>query len=184
MSKKILIIAGAIAGVAIVAGALIARHYFNVNKENGSVQIIGGADGPTSIFLAGKTGDITDEYIPGTDEQGQYIGQDKEAVGYYKRIGIAKADETYEEMLELQDIAKQGYLVVNEDGTAYFDLDGEKTEYTFDKKNFYLIDDTDKANGFSYTYIGGRLIISDDTTVTQYLRLTDEELEAYLESNE
>ena len=48
-----LIIAGATIGF-VVAGALIAKHFISVNKENHAVQIIGGADGPTSVFLAGK----------------------------------------------------------------------------------------------------------------------------------
>ena len=118
-----------------------------------------------------------------TDERGVYIGQDKEVIGYYKRIGIAKIDGTYEDMLELRDTEKQGYLVANDDGTAYFDLDGEKTEYVFDKKNFYLCDDTERANGFRYTCINRKLIINDGTTITQYLRLTDAELASYLESD-
>lgn len=167
-----LIVVGAAAGVAIVAGALVARHFINVNKENKAVEIIGGADGPTTIFLAGKI----------LDDNGEYIGQDKEVIGYYKRVGIAKVDETYEEMLELLDEGKQGYLVVNDDGTAYFDLNGEKTEYTFDKKNFYQSDDSEKVYEYTYTYIGGKLVLSDGTTVTQYLRLADEELEEYLGS--
>ena len=50
-----------------------------------------------------------------TDEQGVYIGQDKEVIGYYKRIGIAKIGGTYEDMLELRDIEKQGYLIANDD---------------------------------------------------------------------
>ena len=118
-----------------------------------------------------------------TDEQGVYIGQDKEVIGYYKRIGIAKIGGTYEDMLELRDIEKQGYLIANDDCTAYFELNGEKTEYVFDGSNFYLIDDTEKANGFQYTCINGRLIINDGETITQYMRLTDEEIAAYLESD-
>lgn len=42
-----LIIAETTIGVA-VAGVLIAKHFIKVDKENHSVQIIGGADGPTS----------------------------------------------------------------------------------------------------------------------------------------
>ena len=117
-----------------------------------------------------------------TDEQGNYIGQDKEVIGYYKRIGIAKIDSTYDDMLKLRDIEKQGYLVVNDDNTAYFELDGVRTEYVFDASNFYLSDDKDRVNGFRYTCINTRLIINDKTYLTQYLRLTDEELEAYLDS--
>lgn len=112
-----------------------------------------------------------------------YIGQDKEAVGYYKRISIAKDGETYEEMKKQLEIMKKGYLVLKDDGTAFFELDGEITEYTFDKKNFYMSDDTKMEKGFPYTYINGSLIINDGKTVTQYSRLTDEELESYLKSS-
>ncbi len=118
-----------------------------------------------------------------TDENGVYIGQDKEVVGYYKRTGIVKVGETYEDMLELRDIEKQGYLVANDDGTAFFELGGKKTEFVFDNAYFYLSDDAKKTNGFHYTCINGRLIINDGTTITQYLRLTDEELASYLASN-
>ena len=125
--------------------------------------------------------DTVDDWIDSiTDEQGVYIGQDKEVVGYYKRIGIAKIGGTYEDMLELRDIEKQGYLIANDDCTAYFDLDGEKTEYVFDGSYFYMSDDTERSNGFQYTCINGRLIINDGETITQYMRLTDEELSAYL----
>ena len=58
-----LIIAGATVG-AVVAGVLIAKHFIHVDKENHSVQIIGGADGSTSVFLAGK--------IPGDRKQAEY----------------------------------------------------------------------------------------------------------------
>ena len=118
-----------------------------------------------------------------TDENGVYIGQDKEVPGYYKRIGVVKIGGTYEDMLELRDIEKQGYLVANDDGTAFFELDGEKTEFVFDGAYFYLSDDTERSNGFRYTCINGRLIIDDGTTITQYLRLTDEELASYPETN-
>ena len=112
-----------------------------------------------------------------TDERGVYIGQEKEVVGKYKRIGIVKIGGTYEDMLKLRDIEKQGYLVAADDGTAYFELDGAKTEYVFDGGNFYLRDDTERANGFSYTCINGRLIINDGVTITQYMKVTDEEAE-------
>lgn len=129
--------------------------------------------------------DPVDEWIDSvTDERGVYIGQDKEVVGCYKRISIARINGTYEDMLELRNIENRGYLVANDDGTAFFDLDGQKTEYVFDSGKFYLSDDTERANGFSYTCINGRLIINDGITITQYLRLTDEELASYKESVE
>ncbi len=90
----------------------------------------------TTDSITDNTADHAEWIDSVTDERGVYIGQEKEVIGYYKRIGIAKIDGTYEDMLELRDTEKQGYLVANDDGT----------------------------------------------TITQYLRLTDEELAAYLES--
>ena len=121
-------------------------------------------------------------FVP--DSQAEYIGQDQEAVGYYKRVSAAKEGETFEEMKASLDAVKKGWLVLKDDGTAYFELDGETTAYTFDKQNFYLRDDTEKTGGFPYTYINGRLILNDGETVTQYLRLTDEELASYLRRKE
>ena len=102
----------------------------------------------------------------------------KVQAGCYKRVGITKKDETYEEMLELRDIANKGYLVVCDDGTAIFKLDGEKTAYLYDEFNFYQSDDSEKTNGIPYVYIGGRLITNDGATITQYLMLSDEESES------
>ena len=134
-----------------------------------------------SCLLSGcNNNNNSDKNYSETTNQTEYISQDKEAVGYYKRIGFSKNGETFEEMKESLDIMKKGYLVLKDDGTAFFDLDGDVTEYTFDKQNFYLIDDTEKTNGAPYTYIGGRLIVNDGETVTQYFRLTDEELASYL----
>jgi len=93
--------------------------------------------------------------------------------GIYKRVAIAKKDETYEEMLELNKIADKGILVVNEDGTATFDLDGEITEYIYDRFCLYLAEDSEKKSGMPYVYIGGRLTVNDGSTITQYLKSED-----------
>lgn len=86
-----LIIAGATIGVA-VAGALIAKNLIGVDKENNSVQIIGGADGPTSVFLAGK--------IPADREQAEYTSISMEEAkeifatpGNYIILDVRRADE-------------------------------------------------------------------------------------------
>ena len=99
----------------------------------------------------------------------------KVQTGYYKRVGIVKDGETYEEMLELREIENRGYLIIKEDGTAVFDLDGEKTEYVYDEYNLYLSEDTERTSGSSYVFIGGRLIVDDGSTITQYLKLSEEE---------
>ena len=93
--------------------------------------------------------------------------------GIYKRVAIAKKDETYEEMLELNKIADKGILVVNEDGTATFELDGEITEYIYDQFCLYLAEDSEKKSGMPYVYIGGRLTVNDGSTITQYLKSED-----------
>jgi rhodanese-related sulfurtransferase len=86
-----LIIAGTAVGV-IVAGALVTRHFIKVDKENHSVQIIGGADGPTSVFLAGK--------IPEDRKQAEYTSISMEeakevfaAPGTYIILDVRRADE-------------------------------------------------------------------------------------------
>lgn len=93
--------------------------------------------------------------------------------GNYQRVGIVKKDETYEEMLEFNKIAKQGCLIVKDDGCATFELDGEKIEYVYDKFCLYLAEDIERANGIPYVYIGGRLIVNDGQVITQYLRSED-----------
>ena len=86
-----LIIAGAAVG-AVVAGAFIAKHYISVDKDNQSIQIIGGADGPTSVFLAGE--------IPGDEKQAEYTSISMEeakeafaAPGNYIILDVRRADE-------------------------------------------------------------------------------------------
>lgn len=85
------IIAGATIGV-VMAGVLIAKHFIHVDKENHSVQIIGGADGPTSVFLGGK--------IPGDRRQADYTSISMEeakkvfaAPGNYIILDVRRADE-------------------------------------------------------------------------------------------
>ena len=104
--------------------------------------------------------------------------------GYYKRVGIVKDGEAYDEMLKLNEIGSRGYLIISDDGAAVFDLDGEKTEYVYDEYNLYPAEDTERSNGASYVFIRGRIVVDDGTTITQYLKLTDEELESYMESAE
>lgn len=52
-NKKFRIAAGSIGIVAVAAGVLIVRHHVMVSS-NGMSYVIGGADGPTSVFVAGK----------------------------------------------------------------------------------------------------------------------------------
>ncbi len=86
-----LIIAGATVGV-VVAGVLIAKRYIHIDSENHSVQIIGGADGPTSVFLAGE--------IPGDGNLAEYTSISMEEAkevfatpGDYIILDVRRADE-------------------------------------------------------------------------------------------
>ena len=86
-----LIIAGATVGV-VVAGALIAKHVIRVDKENQSVQVIGGADGPTSVFLAGKIPDDKNQtgYTSISMEEAKEVFT---APGNYIILDVRRADE-------------------------------------------------------------------------------------------
>ena len=86
-----LIIAGMTIGV-VVAGVLIGKRFIDADKENHTVQIIGGADGPTSVFLAGKVSD--------NSKQAKYVSinmeEAKEAFetpGNYIILDVRRADE-------------------------------------------------------------------------------------------
>lgn len=81
-------------GVGIVIGAaIIVKQHLIINHDDTSVSIIGGADGPTSIFLAGK--------IPeGSDEMSGYTSIPMEAAkdifeieGDYVILDVRRADE-------------------------------------------------------------------------------------------
>ena len=130
------------------------------------------------ISLTSCSNDNTQETSTTTASWTYY--PDEQPVGYYKRYSITKDDETYEEMLELKSIENKGYLVLNEDWTAYFELDGEITEYTYDRKNLYLKEDIEKINGFPYVHINGRLVVDRGTLTEQYMVLADDELEDHL----
>lgn len=55
LSRPITFLLGASAQLGIFIAALVAHHLFGFNlKESGAIGIIGGADGPTSIFLTAK----------------------------------------------------------------------------------------------------------------------------------
>ena len=93
-SAKILI-AGIVVGVIVVAAVGIKQHV-TVDQEGAAIAIIGGADGPTSIFLAGKlTGGENQvaEYTSITMEDAKQIFQEK---GDYLIVDVRRADELTE----------------------------------------------------------------------------------------
>lgn len=86
MKKKMkLIMTGAAIGMLAVGVAIVARHV-SIQKEGDSVTVIGGADGPTSIFLAGK--------LSGTKEASKKQETD---------VASAEAGENTQETLSEQD---------------------------------------------------------------------------------
>lgn len=83
--------------IVLAVGALI---YYNVqmsmvkNEEGTSISIIGGSDGPTSIFLAGKVGgEEVVEYTSITMEEAKEIFKE---VGDYLILDVRRTDEFVE----------------------------------------------------------------------------------------
>ena len=87
-----IIIAGLVVGVIVVAAVGVKQHV-TADKEGDAIAIIGGADGQTSIFLAGKlTGGENQvaEYTSITMEDAKEIFQEK---GDYLIVDVRRADE-------------------------------------------------------------------------------------------
>ena len=87
-----IIIAGLVVGVIVVAAVGIKQHV-TVDQEGTAIAIIGGADGPTSIFLAGKLpgGEKqVAEYTSITMEEAKEIFQEK---GDYLIVDVRRSDE-------------------------------------------------------------------------------------------
>ena len=89
-SSKILI-AGIVVGV--IAAAVGIKQHVTADQEGAAIAIIGGADGPTSIFLAGKLTEGENqvaEYTSITMEDAKEIFQEK---GDYLIVDVRRADE-------------------------------------------------------------------------------------------
>lgn len=78
MNRRKCIIAGIIVGIIAVV-AITVKQYISVNKDGTSISVIGGADGPTSIFLAGK------------------LSEGEKAVAEYTSITMEEAKEIFKE---------------------------------------------------------------------------------------
>lgn len=93
MRKKAvkIIIAGVAAAIAI-GGAVIIKRQVSVDRNGASVSIIGGADGPTSVFFAGKLsgGDDVMEFTSITMAEAQDIFT---TAGDYVILDVRRADE-------------------------------------------------------------------------------------------
>ena len=87
-----ILIAGIVVGTIVVAAAMIKQH-LTVNSDGAAISVIGGADGPTSVFLAGKLpgGEKqVAEYTSITMEEAKEIFQEK---GDYLIVDVRRADE-------------------------------------------------------------------------------------------
>lgn len=87
-----MMIAVAMTAVA-AAGVFTAGHLISVNREGSSVSVTGGADGPTSVFLAGKTQEgekQVAEYQSITMEEAKDIFAQE---GDYLILDVRRADE-------------------------------------------------------------------------------------------
>lgn len=91
MKKKTIIIGSAMV-IAIIAVMMI-KQRVSINRDSAAISIIGGADGPTSIFIAGKLpngGDEMAEYTSITMEEAEEIFKTD---GDYVILDVRRADE-------------------------------------------------------------------------------------------
>ncbi len=92
-----------IAGVAVAAGFLTDPMPAQASDTGESISIIGGADGPTSIFLAGKLGDGSEEETGGLqisrlyELKTQSAGDDQDSESYTIYWNIKAANESLPE---------------------------------------------------------------------------------------
>ena len=86
-----------IAAICIIAGIFIwERMHVSFHDENGasSIAIIGGADGPTSVFLAGKIGDGSGDQNMGYTQINMDVAKSIfEVPGEYIILDVRRADE-------------------------------------------------------------------------------------------
>ena len=134
-NKKFWIIAGIVVAVC-SAGAWIARNV-TIHRNGASVSIIGGADGPTSVFLVGK--------IPGgeTGEEDAEAAADAESGS---SITDAGADNTADNSMA----AGSTGIISMEDNISTMPLEMTMTAVKF--KNGILTLEIDNHSGYEMTY--------------------------------
>ena len=130
MKKKAVLIAGLLLGsivIAIIAISIVVKVYVFRDKAAASISIIGGADGPTSIFIAGKLSEGEKEVTAYTaitmkeaeeifKTQGDYVILDVRRAEEFAEghipgaINIANEDITDTEPIELTDKAQTIYV--------------------------------------------------------------------------
>lgn len=86
------IIAGTILLMGIVAVVIVKQHV-SVNHDGTSVSIIGGADGPTSVFIAGKLPGGSNKVADYTSISMEEAKEIFETEGDYIILDVRRADE-------------------------------------------------------------------------------------------
>lgn len=93
MKKRTKILVAGVVAVLGIAAAITVKKHVSVDRDGTAISIIGGADGPTSIFLAGKlSGDDEQEaeYTSITMDEAKKIF---EVQGEYVIVDVRTADE-------------------------------------------------------------------------------------------
>ena len=90
MKKRTKVIIGIVAVIGVLA--IVGSRYITVYQERAAISIIGGADGPTAIFVAGKVqgGDKQVTYTSITMDKAREIFQTE---GDYLILDVRRADE-------------------------------------------------------------------------------------------
>lgn len=98
--KKLLIIIPSLLFLIIIATIIISHIRVSVNdgKVSSSISIIGGADGPTSVFVASKIGDADDTIIAQEDI---IVNQIEIQIGDVIMIAELEDNETTKELITL-----------------------------------------------------------------------------------
>lgn len=93
MKKRMkMMILGIVIVIGIVGGIIVKKHVI-INQNGVSVSVIGGADGPTSIFIAGKLPGGGDEVINYSSITMQEAKDIFETQGDYIILDVRRADE-------------------------------------------------------------------------------------------
>ena len=90
MKKRTKVIIGIVAVIGVLA--IVGSRYIVASQERAAISIIGGADGPTAIFVAGKVqgGDKQVAYTSITMDEAREIFQTE---GEYLILDVRRADE-------------------------------------------------------------------------------------------
>ncbi len=126
---------------------------------------------------AGQSGTAAPAGQSGTTAPAAPAAAKNPAVGYYK---LTKYVENGEEqgLSALEEYGMVFYLVLEENGTGYMDMTGEKSNLKWDDTTFTDDDGVSSA----YTYANDEIILSDGQGGEMtYTRLTDAELAYYNE---